>query len=49
MFRINVWNPKADIYAAYNLKLNSLLPLYQRLNKPVEYPDGMRTSLGIIY
>jgi hypothetical protein len=26
-----------------------LLPLYQRMNEAIEYPDGMRTSHGIIY
>jgi hypothetical protein len=37
------------IFDAYNFQVSSLLEFYQRLNQPIEYPDGMTTTLGIIY
>ena len=38
-----------DIYDAYNLPVDRLAQLYHRLNQAITYPDGMTTSLGIIY
>jgi hypothetical protein len=37
------------IYDAYNLPVEQLVELYHRLNQAITYPDGMTTSLGIIY
>lgn len=38
-----------NIANAYNLSVDQLPAFYQKLNKPIVYPDGMVTSLGIIY
>ncbi len=38
-----------DIFDSYNFKVEQLVPLYQKLNKEIRYPDGMITFLGIIY
>jgi hypothetical protein len=38
-----------NILEAYNLNLDQLTEFYRQLNAPVQYPDGMVTSLGIIY
>jgi len=37
------------IFEAYNLPVDRMGGFYQRLNQVITYPDGMRTSLGIIY
>jgi hypothetical protein len=37
------------IFEAYNLPVESLVHFYHRLNKTITYPDGMATTLGIIY
>ena len=37
------------VFDAYNLPTTSLVAFYERLNRPNTYPDGMTTSLGIIY
>jgi len=37
------------IFDAYDLPVENLVAFYQRLNQPIRYPDGMVTSLGIIY
>jgi hypothetical protein len=37
------------IFDAYNLQVDGMVEFYQRLNKVIAYPDGMTTSLGIIY
>ena len=37
------------IFDAYDLPVDGLVEFYQRINKPVTFPDGMTTSLGIIY
>jgi hypothetical protein len=39
----------SEIYRAYDFTLDRLPELYRRLNKVIKYPDGMTTSLGIIY
>lgn len=36
-------------FDAYNLPTTSLVAFYERLNRPITYPDGMTTFLGIIY
>jgi hypothetical protein len=38
-----------DIFAAYDIGIEQLVEFYQRLNQPITYPDGMTTTLGIIY
>lgn len=38
-----------QIFDAYDLPLDHLLGLYQRLNQVITYPDGMTTTLGILY
>lgn len=37
------------IFTAYDLPVDNLVAFYQRLTQPIRYPDGMVTSLGIIY
>jgi hypothetical protein len=37
------------IFDAYNLHVDRMVEFYQRLNRVITYPDGMTTSLGIIY
>lgn len=37
------------IFDAYDLPVDRLVELYQRLNQAITFPDGMTTSLGIIY
>jgi hypothetical protein len=37
------------IFDAYDLQVDSMVEFYQRINKVITYPDGMTTSLGIIY
>ena len=37
------------IFEAYNLPVDRMAAFYQRLNQVITYPDGMTTSLGIIY
>lgn len=37
------------IFDAYNLPVDRLGEFYQRINKVITYPDGMTTSLGIVY
>jgi hypothetical protein len=37
------------IYDAYDLPVDRLVEFYQRLNRAIAFPDGMITSLGIIY
>jgi hypothetical protein len=37
------------VFDAYNLRVDRLVEFYQRLNQVIDYPDGMTTSLGIIY
>jgi hypothetical protein len=37
------------IFDAYDLPVESLVAYYRRLNQPIRYPDGMLTSLGIVY
>jgi len=37
------------LFDAYNLQVDSLVEFYRRLNETITYPDGMTTSLGIIY
>jgi hypothetical protein len=37
------------IFEAYNFPVNRMAAFYQRLSQVITYPDGMRTSLGIIY
>ena len=37
------------IFDAYDLQVDSMVEFYQRINKAITYPDGMMTSLGIIY
>jgi hypothetical protein len=38
-----------NILEAYNLNLDQLTEFYRKLNAPIHFPDGMVTSLGIIY
>jgi hypothetical protein len=38
-----------QILDAYDLNLEQLPEFYRKLNEPVHFPDGMVTSLGIIY
>lgn len=38
-----------EIFEGYDLKVDRLVEFYQRINKVITYPDGMTTSLGIIY
>ena len=37
------------IYDAYDLPVDRLVEFYQRLNRAIAFPDGMITSLGIVY
>jgi hypothetical protein len=37
------------IFEAYNLPVDRMAAFYNRLNQVITYPDGMTTSLGIIY
>ena len=37
------------VLQAYDLPVEKLPEFYRRLNQPIIYPDGMVTSLGIIY
>ena len=37
------------IFDAYDLHVDSMVEFYQRINKLITYPDGMTTSLGLIY
>ena len=37
------------VLQAYDLPVEKLPEFYRRLNQPIIYPDGMLTSLGIIY
>jgi hypothetical protein len=37
------------IFEAYNLPVDGLIGFYRRLNEVITYPDGMTTSLGIVY
>lgn len=37
------------IFEAYNLPVDRMAAFYHRLNQVITYPDGMTTSLGIIY
>lgn len=39
----------SEIFDAYDLPLEKLPALYQRLSQPVRYPDGMMLSLDTIY
>ena len=39
----------SEILKAYDLPVEQLVPFYRRLNRSISYPDGMVTSLGIIY
>lgn len=39
----------SEIYDSYNLPLAGLAAFYPKLNAEITYPDGMITSLGIIY
>lgn len=39
----------STLFDAYDLQIDHMIELYQRLNRPITYPDGMTTSLGIIY
>ena len=39
----------SDLLESYDLSVDELVEFYRRLNKPITYPDGMVTSLGIIY
>ncbi|MBN2460984.1 MAG: DUF4332 domain-containing protein [Candidatus Cloacimonetes bacterium] len=39
----------STVFDAYNLQVDRLVEFYQRINAPITYPDGMTTSLGIIY
>jgi hypothetical protein len=38
-----------DVLDAYDLPVSELPEFYRKLNAPVTYPDGMVTSLGIVY
>ncbi|HNS51582.1 MAG TPA: hypothetical protein PKO09_10425 [Anaerolineae bacterium] len=37
------------VFDAYNLHTDGLVEFYRRLNRVIAYPDGMTTSLGIVY
>jgi hypothetical protein len=37
------------VFDAYNLHIDTMVEFYQRNNQTITYPDGMTTSLGIIY
>ena len=37
------------IFDAYDLPVDSMIEFYQRINRAITFPDGMTTSLGIIY
>ncbi len=37
------------VFDAYDLPVDRLIDFYRRINKVITYPDGMTTSLGIIY
>jgi hypothetical protein len=41
--------PLNTVFEAYNLEVSHLVQFYQKLNRPITYPDGMTTSLGIVY
>jgi len=44
------WGMKmCAIFDAYDLPVDSMVEFYQRINKTITFPDGMTTSLGIIY
>lgn len=38
-----------SVFDAYNLRVEELVNFYQRLNRVITFPDGMATTLGIIY
>ena len=37
------------ILDSYDLNIDELIEFYRKLNEPITFPDGMVTSLGIIY
>jgi hypothetical protein len=37
------------VFEAYNYPVERIVEFYQRLNQVISYPDGMKTSLGILY
>jgi len=37
------------IFDAYDFPVDSMVEFYQRINKTITFPDGMTTSLGIMY
>lgn len=37
------------VFDAYDLRVDRMVEFYQRITKVITYPDGMTTSLGIIY
>lgn len=39
----------SDIFAAYDLDIDSLGEFYRKLNEKITFADGMTTSLGILY
>jgi hypothetical protein len=38
-----------DIFKSYDYKIERLVGWYKKLNAVISYPDGMTTSLGIVY
>ncbi len=39
----------SDVFDSYNLDIDELPEFYRKLNEKITFPDGMATSLGIIY
>lgn len=39
----------STIFDAYDMPVDRLPDFYRRLNQPITYPDGMTTSLGVVY
>ena len=37
------------VFEAYDVKIGQIMGFYKRIIQPITYPDGMVTSLGIIY
>lgn len=38
-----------EVLEAYNLEIDGLINFFRKVNEPITYPDGMVTSLGIVY
>lgn len=38
-----------DILDSYDLDIDGFVEFYRKLNEPIAFPDGMVTSLGIVY